>query len=162
RYLARRPSPVTVFPSSRQMKSLGSGCRRSGRLSSTLSKRAPSMAGSRPRRTVSTSGSSGIEEQGIENRNRPVSSKSLSPATSVPGPSCLTPAPWRAMVAPVKARPTTDTHFGFRQVPLADKQGLVDDVFQRVARRYDLMNDLMTAGLHRAWKDDLVTAINPP
>src|SRR3954467_5833826 len=54
------------------------------------------------------------------------------------------------------------THFGFRQVPLADKQTLVDDVFQRVARRYDLMNDLMTAGLHRAWKDDLVTAINPP
>ena len=66
------------------------------------------------------------------------------------------------MVAPVKARPTTDTHFGFREVPLADKQALVDDVFQRVARRYDLMNDLMTGGLHRAWKDDLVTAINPP
>src|SRR5262245_40054443 len=56
----------------------------------------------------------------------------------------------------------SDTHFGFRQVPLADKQALVDDVFHRVARRYDLMNDLMTAGLHRAWKDDLVTAIDPP
>ena len=55
-----------------------------------------------------------------------------------------------------------DTHFGFRQVPLADKQALVDDVFHRVARRYDLMNDLMTGGLHRAWKDDLVTALNPP
>ena len=55
-----------------------------------------------------------------------------------------------------------DTHFGFRQVPLADKQALVDDVFDRVARRYDLMNDLMTGGLHRAWKDDLVTALNPP
>ena len=38
----------------------------------------------------------------------------------------------------------TDTHFGFRQVPLAEKQALVDDVFHRVARRYDLMNDLMT------------------
>jgi demethylmenaquinone methyltransferase/2-methoxy-6-polyprenyl-1,4-benzoquinol methylase len=56
----------------------------------------------------------------------------------------------------------TETHFGFRQVPLADKQALVDDVFHRVAQRYDLMNDLMTAGLHRAWKDDLVTAVNPP
>jgi demethylmenaquinone methyltransferase/2-methoxy-6-polyprenyl-1,4-benzoquinol methylase len=55
-----------------------------------------------------------------------------------------------------------DTHFGFRQVPLADKQALVDDVFHRVARRYDLMNDLMTGGLHRAWKDALVTALNPP
>ena len=56
----------------------------------------------------------------------------------------------------------TETHFGFRQVPLADKQALVDDVFHRVAQRYDLMNDLMTGGLHRAWKDDLVTALNPP
>src|SRR3954463_14772156 len=55
-----------------------------------------------------------------------------------------------------------ETHFGFRQVPLGDKQALVDDVFHKVARRYDLMNDLMSAALHRAWKDALVTAINPP
>jgi demethylmenaquinone methyltransferase/2-methoxy-6-polyprenyl-1,4-benzoquinol methylase len=53
-------------------------------------------------------------------------------------------------------------HFGFREVPLGDKQALVDDVFHKVARRYDLMNDLMSGGLHRAWKDALVTAINPP
>jgi demethylmenaquinone methyltransferase / 2-methoxy-6-polyprenyl-1,4-benzoquinol methylase len=52
--------------------------------------------------------------------------------------------------------------FGARQVPLADKQALVDDVFRSVARRYDLMNDLMSFGLHRAWKDALVTAVNPP
>ena len=49
-----------------------------------------------------------------------------------------------------------------KTVPLADKQGLVDDVFHSVARRYDLMNDLMSGGLHRAWKDALVTAVNPP
>jgi len=55
-----------------------------------------------------------------------------------------------------------DTHFGFRTVPLAAKQGLVDDVFHKVARRYDLMNDLMSAGLHRAWKSAMVTAIDPP
>jgi demethylmenaquinone methyltransferase/2-methoxy-6-polyprenyl-1,4-benzoquinol methylase len=55
-----------------------------------------------------------------------------------------------------------ETHFGNRTVPLDDKQALVDDVFHKVARRYDLMNDLMSAGLHRAWKDALVTAINPP
>jgi demethylmenaquinone methyltransferase/2-methoxy-6-polyprenyl-1,4-benzoquinol methylase len=55
-----------------------------------------------------------------------------------------------------------ETHFGYAQVPLADKQALVDGVFHKVARRYDLMNDLMSAGLHRAWKDALVTAINPP
>jgi demethylmenaquinone methyltransferase / 2-methoxy-6-polyprenyl-1,4-benzoquinol methylase len=52
--------------------------------------------------------------------------------------------------------------FGARQVPLADKQAMVDDVFHSVARRYDLMNDLMSFGLHRAWKNVLVTAVNPP
>jgi demethylmenaquinone methyltransferase/2-methoxy-6-polyprenyl-1,4-benzoquinol methylase len=53
-------------------------------------------------------------------------------------------------------------HFGSRKVPLADKQALIDDVFHSVAHRYDLMNDLMSFGLHRAWKDALVTAVNPP
>ncbi len=55
-----------------------------------------------------------------------------------------------------------ETDFGYRRVPLDEKQGLVDDVFHSVARRYDLMNDLMSAGLHRAWKGALVTAVNPP
>jgi len=54
------------------------------------------------------------------------------------------------------------THFGFQDIPLADKQARVDSVFHSVARRYDLMNDLMSGGLHRAWKDALVTAVNPP
>jgi demethylmenaquinone methyltransferase / 2-methoxy-6-polyprenyl-1,4-benzoquinol methylase len=53
-------------------------------------------------------------------------------------------------------------HFGAREVPLSDKQALVDNVFRSVARRYDLMNDLMSFGLHRAWKDALVTALDPP
>jgi len=51
--------------------------------------------------------------------------------------------------------------FGAKRVPLAAKQALVNDVFHSVARRYDLMNDLMSLGLHRAWKDALVTAVNP-
>jgi demethylmenaquinone methyltransferase/2-methoxy-6-polyprenyl-1,4-benzoquinol methylase len=55
-----------------------------------------------------------------------------------------------------------NTHFGFQQVALGDKQARVDDVFHSVARRYDLMNDLMSGGLHRAWKGVLVTALNPP
>jgi demethylmenaquinone methyltransferase / 2-methoxy-6-polyprenyl-1,4-benzoquinol methylase len=55
-----------------------------------------------------------------------------------------------------------ETHFGDQTVPLEDKQGLVDDVFRSVARRYDLMNDLMSGGIHRAWKNALVTAVNPP
>ena len=54
------------------------------------------------------------------------------------------------------------THFGFREVPLGDKQALVDDVFRSVARRYDLMNDLMSGGLHRAWKNAMIVALNPP
>ncbi len=62
----------------------------------------------------------------------------------------------------VMPRPGEETDFGFRRVPLADKQALVDDVFHSVARRYDLMNDLMSGGLHRAWKSALVTAVNPP
>jgi demethylmenaquinone methyltransferase/2-methoxy-6-polyprenyl-1,4-benzoquinol methylase len=57
---------------------------------------------------------------------------------------------------------TGETHFGFQTVDLADKQGMVDEVFQRVARRYDLMNDLMSGGLHRFWKDVMVAMLNPP
>jgi demethylmenaquinone methyltransferase / 2-methoxy-6-polyprenyl-1,4-benzoquinol methylase len=55
----------------------------------------------------------------------------------------------------------TETHFGFSSVRLADKQALVDDVFHKVADRYDLMNDLMSFGLHRAWKDALVSTLRP-
>lgn len=56
----------------------------------------------------------------------------------------------------------TTTHFGFRDVPLGEKQTLVNDVFHSVATRYDLMNDLMSGGLHRVWKDIMVTTLNPP
>src|SRR5580693_813448 len=59
-------------------------------------------------------------------------------------------------------RPGETTHFGFRDVPVGDKQGMVNDVFHSVARRYDLMNDLMSAGLHRVWKDLMISALNPP
>jgi demethylmenaquinone methyltransferase/2-methoxy-6-polyprenyl-1,4-benzoquinol methylase len=54
------------------------------------------------------------------------------------------------------------THFGFRDVPVGDKQTLVNEVFHKVAQRYDLMNDLMSGGLHRVWKDAMITALNPP
>ena len=54
------------------------------------------------------------------------------------------------------------THFGFEDVRLDEKQARVDDVFHKVANRYDLMNDLMSGGLHRLWKDQLVAAIKPP
>ncbi len=44
------------------------------------------------------------------------------------------------------------THFGYREVPVEDKANLVADVFRSVASRYDLMNDLMSFGMHRLWK----------
>jgi demethylmenaquinone methyltransferase / 2-methoxy-6-polyprenyl-1,4-benzoquinol methylase len=53
------------------------------------------------------------------------------------------------------------THFGRRTVRLDEKQGLVNDVFRRVAGRYDVMNDLMSFGLHRVWKDILVAKVRP-
>ena len=48
------------------------------------------------------------------------------------------------------------THFGFRDVPVADKQKLVGQVFTSVASSYDLMNDLMSFGIHRLWKRHFV------
>ena len=45
-----------------------------------------------------------------------------------------------------------DTDFGFQRVPEAEKESRVREVFDRVAPRYDLMNDLMSLGLHRLWK----------
>ncbi len=54
------------------------------------------------------------------------------------------------------------TDFGFRTVPVDDKQPLVDDVFHSVARRYDLMNDLLSGGMHRVWKDAAVSWLSPP
>ncbi|KGI79133.1 bifunctional demethylmenaquinone methyltransferase/2-methoxy-6-polyprenyl-1,4-benzoquinol methylase UbiE [Oleiagrimonas soli] len=52
-------------------------------------------------------------------------------------------------------QPST-THFGFRDVPVAEKQKLVGQVFTSVARNYDLMNDLMSFGVHRLWKRHFV------
>ena len=53
------------------------------------------------------------------------------------------------------------TDFGFRRVPRAAKSGMVRAVFDSVAPRYDLMNDLMSLGIHRAWKRVFVTALDP-
>jgi demethylmenaquinone methyltransferase / 2-methoxy-6-polyprenyl-1,4-benzoquinol methylase len=57
------------------------------------------------------------------------------------------------------AGPATD--FGFRSVPEAEKAPLVRAVFDSVAERYDLMNDLMSAGIHRWWKAEMVRGLNP-
>src|SRR5690348_11847815 len=51
--------------------------------------------------------------------------------------------------------------FGNRDVPEAEKEGLVREVFSSVAGKYDLVNDLMSAGVHRLWKDAMVEWLNP-
>ncbi len=51
--------------------------------------------------------------------------------------------------------------FGFREVPETEKEGLVRQVFSSVAHRYDMMNDLMSGGVHRLWKDAMVEWLNP-
>ena len=51
--------------------------------------------------------------------------------------------------------------FGFRDVPETEKEGLVREVFSSVAARYDVMNDLMSGGIHRIWKDAMVEWLNP-
>src|SRR5690606_11179802 len=69
--------------------------------------------------------------------------------------------------AMVRSMPHNENHdtaatFGFRKVQPEERQGLVNRVFATVADRYDLMNDLMSGGLHRLWKDELVAMLNPP
>jgi demethylmenaquinone methyltransferase/2-methoxy-6-polyprenyl-1,4-benzoquinol methylase len=66
----------------------------------------------------------------------------------------------RDLKSPDPAEPNAS--FGFARVAEGAKQGLVNDVFARVAPRYDLMNDLMSGGLHRLWKSELVSWLAPP
>jgi len=53
------------------------------------------------------------------------------------------------------------THFGNQTVPEAEKAGMVHGVFSRVANKYDLMNDLMSGGIHRLWKDAMMDWLAP-
>ena len=66
------------------------------------------------------------------------------------------------MLTAMTDRDQNTTSFGFREVPLGERQTLVNEVFATVAGRYDLMNDLMSGGLHRLWKDDLIAWLAPP
>ena len=65
------------------------------------------------------------------------------------------------MFRAMSGRADDSVDFGFRDVPRGDKAGLVREVFDSVAPRYDLMNDLMSFGVHRLWKAALVRALRP-
>lgn len=66
-------------------------------------------------------------------------------------------------MAQISSTPSDQQHvdFGFTEVPLPEKQGMVNDVFRSVAARYDVMNDAMSMGMHRVWKDVLVGMVAP-
>ena len=55
-----------------------------------------------------------------------------------------------------------ETAFGFSKVGSGEKQPLVNDVFHSVAGRYDTMNDFMSVGMHRLWKDAMISSLAPP
>ncbi|MFI5002130.1 MAG: bifunctional demethylmenaquinone methyltransferase/2-methoxy-6-polyprenyl-1,4-benzoquinol methylase UbiE [Reyranellales bacterium] len=62
---------------------------------------------------------------------------------------------------PSATAPAALASFGYRDVPAADKASMVRRVFESVAPRYDLMNDLMSGGVHRLWKNALIDQANP-
>lgn len=79
------------------------------------------------------------------------------PGGATPGPSTATPTGPDHGGAPTD--PTTD--FGYQTVPEAEKAGRVRGVFTSVASRYDVMNDLMSGGVHRLWKDAMMDWLAP-
>lgn len=70
-------------------------------------------------------------------------------------------AMFRNMANEEKIKKDSTTHFGFQQVNEDDKQTLVRGVFDSVADKYDIMNDVMSGGLHRLWKNDFIRTLRP-
>ena len=75
--------------------------------------------------------------------------------------------PWRnrhgRAIYPIMSEtgPSSTTHFGFETIPEAEKAGRVHGVFSSVASRYDLMNDAMSGGIHRLWKEAMIDWMAP-
>ncbi|CAE6482223.1 unnamed protein product [Rhizoctonia solani] len=89
-----------------------------------------------------------------------------------------TPSAWRAARSCIQMRgisytsrcnnnlrspqaPDSTTHFGYKTVPTGSKESLVKGVFSSVASKYDIMNDAMSMGVHRLWKDQFVSLLDP-
>ncbi len=79
-------------------------------------------------------------------------------------PHTMTQVPEKSTDMPEngKAGEVEQAHFGYRNVDASEHQGLVNEVFSKVASRYDVMNDLMSAGVHRLWKDAMIDWLAPP
>ncbi|OOF98835.1 hypothetical protein ASPCADRAFT_204548 [Aspergillus carbonarius ITEM 5010] len=67
----------------------------------------------------------------------------------------------RAQEPPKSNHDDRMTHFGFQNVPESQKESMVGAVFSSVASSYDVMNDMMSLGIHRLWKDHFVRSLNP-
>src|SRR5205085_7806234 len=143
-YLARRPRPVTRAPVRRWRRSGGKARRRSARRASTETSRRPSRTGARPRTVVSTSGSSGMVASPVPLRRKGANS-----------PRAHRPKPL------LEAGAMDKVSFGFEEVAPEEKTQRVRGVFSSVAARYGVMNDLMSAGLHRHWKNQFVRRVKP-
>src|SRR5438270_372250 len=155
-YLPRRARAPISAPSSRSASIGGNGRRRSGRRNSAWTMRRPLMRRARPRRTVSTSGNSGIGRPFDKVRFGAVIAREYGKDYA----SCRMSEPVTRGVA-ASRHGSRDTDFGFRRVLESDKAPLVRAIFDSVAPRYDLMNDLMSGGIHRWWKAEMIAWLNP-
>ncbi|KAN0060559.1 2-hexaprenyl-6-methoxy-1,4-benzoquinone methyltransferase [Thecaphora frezii] len=89
---------------------------------------------------------------------RPVPSYAEStPSPSPPSPSASSPSTSTSSYS----SPSEHTHFGFRTIRSEEKESLVGSVFSSVASKYDVMNDAMSLGIHRLWKDHFVSKLDP-
>ena len=155
RYFARRSSASTFRPVNLSAKRLGKGKRRSFRRCSTRANAFPTRIGSRPRqhglnlRKLWHRPYRNAEEAPLRCNNSLILALRLLSPSHVRGPR--QGKRWEGF-----------GELGFALVAKGAKQGLVNEVFARVARNYDLMNDLMSGGLHRLWKSDFVSWLAPP
>ena len=65
------------------------------------------------------------------------------------------------MTSKDESQDSRTTHFGFQTVGEDEKAGMVHGVFSNVASRYDVMNDVMSVGIHRVWKDAMMDWLAP-
>ncbi|PHH82528.1 hypothetical protein CDD82_5709 [Ophiocordyceps australis] len=80
---------------------------------------------------------------------------------SFSSPRCFSCSSFKATSTPSSSASDRETHFGYQTVSESEKQQRVAGVFSSVAESYDKMNDLMSLGIHRLWKDYLVSSLNP-